>query len=74
MSDSDALEEIMDLFEAPSTAKTTRLRVAGQRMAKDRLVRGQIALAENAARAAFFSRTKRPEPSLPRLKFLERDD
>ena len=70
----EALDEIMDLFEAPSTAKSTKLRVAGQRMAKRKLARGRMAIAENAARQAFFSRTKRPEPSLPRLKFLERTD
>ena len=67
---SEALEEIVDLYETRSTAVSTKQRSGGQIYARHIMRRGH----QRSLRMAFFFETKRPEPTLPRVKWLERPD
>lgn len=74
MSAIDDLDDIARLSQADSTAKSTKLRVAGQKRARTVMANGAAMSKFNARRNRFLSEGYRSEPSLPRLKFLEKND
>lgn len=71
---SEALENIVDLFATRSTARTTKQRLNGLRYARNGREKGAGKASATATSMAWLDEAKRPKPSLPRVKWLERPD
>lgn len=73
MSNIDDLEDYLDGFKADCAAVSTKQRRWAIKRHEAALHNAAVTSRENSKKARFQSVGHRPEPSLPRLKFLERD-
>lgn len=70
----DNLEEIAELFEVSSMAKSTGVRVSGQKYWRRVADGGREKASEINTRRAWLDENKRPKPTLPAVKWLDRPD